>query len=145
MIVQQQHIKTIFCSYRGVLIVYDVNNNRVNELCGEINIEKVRKIEELANQIEFEFNSIKNYQHWSDKVKKETERKPIMMISRARGVGKTYHPPAQPAYITTAGPFYIVTHYSGKIVLQTQSKEEAMAFLRNNNGQFLVKKTYAKI
>lgn len=128
----KQHIKTIFCSYRGVLIVYDSDNRRINELCGEINIEKVRKIEESNLKIEFEFDSIKNYQRWSDKVKEEAERKPINMIIGTKGTGKTYHPQ----------PFYIVTHYSGKVVLQTQSKEEAMNFLRNNKGQFSVKHTY---
>ena len=41
-------IKSVFCSYRGILIVYSIRD-KVNELSGVFTIEKAERINELSN------------------------------------------------------------------------------------------------
>lgn len=53
-------IKSVFCSYRGVLVVHDIHGNRVGDLCGEMTLEKYNEIEERVADIT-EFDGLDNY------------------------------------------------------------------------------------
>lgn len=53
-------IKSVFCSYRGILIVHDIKGNRVDHLCGELTLEKHEEIEKLTADIT-EFDGLDHY------------------------------------------------------------------------------------
>ena len=54
-------IKSVFCSYRGVLVVHDVQGNRIGHLCGEITLDKYREIERRSDTEITEFDGLEQY------------------------------------------------------------------------------------
>ena len=67
-------IKSIFCSYRGILIVYDIHGNKVNDLCGELTLEKHKEIERRRTDIT-EFDGVEDYRSIVSEKEEEEERK----------------------------------------------------------------------
>ena len=54
-------IKSVFCSYRGSLIVYDVHGNRVDHLCDKMTLEIYNEIEERSMEGITTFDGLEKY------------------------------------------------------------------------------------
>ena len=65
-------IKWVFCNYGGILIVHDFQGKKVEELSGEITLEKHRQIEERKTEVT-EFEGKQHYDATVEKLKKEEE------------------------------------------------------------------------
>lgn len=66
-------IKSVFCSYRGILIVYDVHGNKVHELSGQITYEKYKEIESRSREGITEYDGLDDYKCYACDLKKEDE------------------------------------------------------------------------
>ena len=100
-------IKSVFCSYRGILIVYDVHGNKVHELSGQITYEKYKEIESRSREGITEYEGLDDYKCYACELKeKEHEAawdnqfdpldKPI------KGTGNTYSGSIQQQIQTSA-------------------------------------------
>lgn len=58
---EESVLKSVFCSYRGVLVVHDVHGNREGHLCGEMTLDKYREIERRSRVDVTEFEGLENY------------------------------------------------------------------------------------
>jgi hypothetical protein len=65
-------VKYVFCSYRGILIVQDVQGNKIDHLCGKMTLEKYEEIERLSND-NTEFDGLGNYEQYASEVKNNVE------------------------------------------------------------------------
>lgn len=70
----ENSIKSIFCSYRGILIVLDSSGNRIDELCGEVTLEKYNEIQKRTGEFT-EYDGKANYEAAVEKLIKEKEEK----------------------------------------------------------------------
>ena len=78
-------IKSVFCSYRGILIVYSFRG-KVNELSGVFTLEKAERIEELSNK-DTEFDGRDLYDQFisealSEKQKKDKENQQTQVLNQ---------------------------------------------------------------
>jgi hypothetical protein len=74
-------LKSVFCSYRGVLVVHDVHGNRVGELCGEMTMDKYREIERRSRTDITEFDGLENYRSIAEKKEKEEREREKRIIN----------------------------------------------------------------
>jgi len=66
-------IKSVFCSYRGSLIVYDVHGNRVDHLCDKMTLEIYNEIEERSVDGITTFDGLEKYRCVVCELKEEQE------------------------------------------------------------------------
>lgn len=66
-------LKSVFCSYRGSLIVYDVHGKKVPELCGDLTYEKYSEIENRSQQGITEFEGLDDYRCIACELKKKKD------------------------------------------------------------------------
>lgn len=84
-------IKSVFCSYRGVLVVHDIHGNRVGDLCGEMTLEKYNEIEERVADIT-EFDGLDNYKRIAAELEEQlvipdiSDIGPIVPVSNPLGI-----------------------------------------------------------
>lgn len=65
-------IKWVFCNYGGILIVHDFQGKKVEELSGEITLDKHHQIETRKTEVT-EFEGKQHYDATVQKLKKEEE------------------------------------------------------------------------
>lgn len=63
-------IKSVYCNYRGYLIVYDIHGKKVHELSGELTLEKYEEIEKRRADIP-EFDGLDHYRRIVSEKKEE--------------------------------------------------------------------------
>jgi hypothetical protein len=63
-------LKSVWCSYRGSLIVYSVDGKKVHELCGELTYEKYTEIERRSMKGITEFDGLEDYRCIACELKK---------------------------------------------------------------------------
>jgi hypothetical protein len=66
-------IKSVYCNYRGYLIVYDVHGKKVHELSGEITLEKYEEIEKRSDKDITEFDGLEDYRCFACELKKKAQ------------------------------------------------------------------------
>lgn len=93
-------LKSVFCSYRGRLTVYDISGKKVEELSGMLTLDKYNKIEELSDPDTTEFDGYEDYKRIAAELKEKD--------GGARVFGYDPHPPSHiPPVKPTSPP---VTH-----------------------------------
>ena len=69
--IEKSVLKSVYCNYRGFLIVYDVHGKKVHELSGEITLEKYEEIEKRTQDGITEFEGLDDYRCIACELKKK--------------------------------------------------------------------------
>lgn len=105
-------VKSIFCSYRGILIVLDSAGNRIDELCGEITLEKYNQIQKRTGEFT-EYDGKSNYDAAVEKLIKEKEEK------ERKEEKKQTKTPRQPAGQSAFPPKFTKNKFLNYLVIGT--------------------------
>jgi hypothetical protein len=76
---QKSVLKSVYCNYRGYVIVYDVHGQKVHELSGLLTYEKYLEIEERSLEDITEFEGIDDYRCIVCELKKKAD--PLLLSS----------------------------------------------------------------
>ena len=113
-------IKSVFCSYRGILIVLDNNGNKIQDLCGEMTRVKYSQIEKLRTE-DTEFDNLANYEKWANtNFRKLQVEKHLWQKAQIK------------AKVQTKATKALVIDDNGSVLFASESTREAVDFIKLN-------------
>ncbi len=142
-------LKSVYCNYRGFLIVYDVHGKKVPELSGELTYAKYQEIEKRTVKDITEFEGLEEYRCFACELKDKAAKTEDNSFVRSVGVTWETKTASPNSTISTTGVMMglagmMIPSNSSSVMITILGKIDIRTEL-NNRGTYLRNKSIPPI